>query len=40
MDLGNEEWKDFVCAEAGQIGKPVTLTPGGVWSAKQTLSRL
>jgi len=38
-DLGDEDYKEFVCCEAGSIGTPVQLQPGGTWVAKQTISR-
>lgn len=39
-DLGPDEWKNMVCAEAGAIGSPITLQPGHIWRALQHLSKL
>lgn len=40
VDLGLDEWKNFVCAEAGTIGTPVLLKPGESWKSSQTISKL
>jgi len=39
-DLGADEWKVFVCAEAGAISTPITLKPQQNWKAIQHLSKL
>jgi len=36
-DLGSENWRGFVCVEAGQCVKPVTLGPGEAWEGGHTL---
>lgn len=37
-DLGHEEYKVFVCVEAGAVAAPVTLAPGAAWHAAQELA--
>jgi glucose-6-phosphate 1-epimerase len=34
-DLPDDDWTQFLCVEAAQIGQPVTLAPGGEWVARQ-----
>lgn len=34
-DLPDDGWTQFLCVEAGQIGRPVTLQPGDEWVARQ-----
>lgn len=36
-DLPDDGFRHFVCLEAGVIGTPVTLEPGGSWWGRQTL---
>lgn len=36
-DLPPDDWRRFVCAEAGVIAAPVTLAAGEAWSGRQTL---
>jgi glucose-6-phosphate 1-epimerase len=35
-DLGDGEWRNYVCLEAGAVGKKVSVLPGHVFSAAQT----
>ena len=37
-DLGEGEWRKYVCVEAGAIGTPVIVPAGGSFSASQRLS--
>ena len=37
-DLGAGEWEHYVCLEAGAVGSPVRVLPGGTFTAGQTLS--
>ena len=37
-DLGEGEWRKYVCVEAGAIGTPVFVPAGGSFSASQRLS--
>jgi glucose-6-phosphate 1-epimerase len=34
-DLPDDDWLQFLCVEAAQIGQPVTLAPGAEWVARQ-----
>ena len=34
-DLPDADWQHFLCVEAAQIGRPVTLAPGQEWIARQ-----
>ena len=36
-DLGRENWRGFVCVEAGQCVQPVSLGPGQEWSCNHNL---
>ena len=36
-DLGEGEWRHYICVEVGQIGKAVVLGAGESWSASQSL---
>ena len=36
-DLGRENWRGFVCVEAGQCVQPVSLAPGKQWSCSHNL---
>ena len=36
-DLGSENWKGFICVEAGLCVDPVILQPGQSWKATHTL---
>ena len=36
-DLGGENWRGFLCVEAGQCVLPVSLGPGGQWSGQHNL---
>ena len=35
-DLGEGEWRNYVCLEAGAIGTPITLKPGETFEGSQT----
>ena len=37
-DFDDQEYKEMICVEVGQVIKPVTLTPGQSWRALQTIS--
>ena len=37
-DLGQGEWRRYVCLEAGAVGQPVTVSPGECYEAGQTFS--
>jgi glucose-6-phosphate 1-epimerase len=36
-DLGEDQFPRFVCVEAAQVGRPVTLAPGGRWQGGQEI---
>ena len=36
-DLGSENWKGFICVEAGQCVTPISLGPGQEWEALHSL---
>lgn len=36
-DLAPDDWRRFVCVEAGQVLQPVLLLPGAVWQGRQQL---
>ena len=36
-DLAPEDWRQFVCVEAGQVLQPVLLQAGEHWRGKQCL---
>ena len=36
-DLGSQNWRGFVCVEAGQCVTPVTLQPGQDWTCAHSL---
>jgi len=38
-DLGDDDWKSYVCCEVGNIATPVTLSPGKLWKAGQRITR-
>ncbi|KAL6076111.1 putative glucose-6-phosphate 1-epimerase [Balamuthia mandrillaris] len=38
-DLGEGEWRQFLCVEAAVFGSPVTLLPGETWTASQSIHR-
>jgi len=37
-DMPKDDWKKFVCVEAGVVQEPVTLQPGQTWEAAQGIS--
>ena len=37
-DIGEGEWRRYVCVEAAAVGKPVLIKPGEVYTASQTLT--
>ena len=37
-DLGDEDYKAFVCVEAAAIETPVVVPPGGSWKCRQVLT--
>jgi len=39
-DLGDDEWRSFVCVEAVQFDPPVSLERGDVWKASQRVYAL
>lgn len=39
-DLGTDEWKEYVCFEAGAIAKPVKVAPNMSWTGGQTFTSL
>jgi len=39
-DLGEDDWKHFVCVEAGVVAASVHLNPGASWKGSQILSKL
>jgi len=39
-DLGDDDWINMVCVEAGAIGKPITLSTGSKWNGRQEISKL
>jgi len=39
-DLGDEAWTGFVCAEAGQVDKPVKLEKAAKWEGGQVIQAL
>jgi len=36
-DLGDDDWKNYVCVEAAAVGEPITLKPKETWSAIQEI---
>ncbi|KAL7134375.1 hypothetical protein ABFS83_11G022500 [Erythranthe nasuta] len=38
FDLGNKEYRNFVCVEAAAVENAITLDPGEVWTGTQRLS--
>ena len=36
-DLGRDNWRGFLCVEAGQCVEPVSLGPGREWSCGHNL---
>eukprot|EP01126_Amoeba_proteus_P009973 TRINITY_DN13848_c0_g1_i1.p1 TRINITY_DN13848_c0_g1~~TRINITY_DN13848_c0_g1_i1.p1 ORF type:complete len:313 (+),score=60.47 TRINITY_DN13848_c0_g1_i1:57-995(+) len=38
-DMGDEDYKNYVCCEVGAVGRPVPLAPNETWKASQTLWR-
>lgn len=39
-DLGDDEWRDYLCIEAAVVGESVHLAPGQTWKAKQRIMAL
>jgi len=39
-DMGDDDWLEFVCAEAGAIGSAVTVEPGKTWIGTQEILKL
>jgi len=39
-DFGDEDWKEMICVEVGQITTPMGLSPNSSWIAKQIFSKL
>lgn len=39
-DMGNGEWKQYVCYEAAVIGSPAVVPPASSWTAGQTFTRI
>ena len=37
-DIGEGEWRRYVCVEAAAVGKPVLIKPGEIYTASQTLT--
>lgn len=37
-DLGDEDYKEFVCVEAAVVETPITINPSEEWRAAQELS--
>eukprot|EP00050_Salpingoeca_kvevrii_P006180 m.287867 g.287867 ORF g.287867 m.287867 type:complete len:311 (+) comp11860_c0_seq1:972-1904(+) len=37
-DLADDEYKRFVCVEAGSVASPVSLEPGEAWQGSQTMT--
>jgi len=40
VDFGDEDWREMICAEVGQIGTPSNVSAGSSWIGKQILSKL
>jgi len=39
-DMGEGQWKNFVCVEAVQVGKTITTSPGETWTGSYGFGRL
>jgi glucose-6-phosphate 1-epimerase len=39
-DLDAGEWRNFLCVEAAVASAPMSLAPGAMWTAAQTLEAL
>jgi len=36
-DFGDEEYREMICVEAAQVGRPVELAPGAGWEGSQSV---
>jgi len=39
-DMGDDDWKEYVCAESATIEHPVVLNSGHQWIGRQEISKL
>jgi glucose-6-phosphate 1-epimerase len=37
-DLGDDEWQNYICIEAGAVAQPVTVEAGQSWTGSQMLT--
>jgi len=39
-DMGDDDWIEYICAESGVIGNPISLAPNNTWIGRQEISKL